>query len=74
MSTTGQKDDFTRQVGLLESFYTAQGWTYEGLADVGSGLNYQSVDCDNSLTVPVQARLDDWYSATRTEYFVLGQS
>ncbi|WP_276982112.1 IS607 family transposase, partial [Ferrimicrobium acidiphilum] len=41
VSTTGQKDDFTRQVGLLESFYTAQGWTYEGLADVGSGLNYR---------------------------------
>ena len=41
VSTTGQKDDLTRQVALLESFCAAQGWTYEILTDVGSGLNYQ---------------------------------
>ncbi|MGC8626396.1 MAG: IS607 family transposase [Acidimicrobiales bacterium] len=39
-STNGQKDDLTRQVGLLESFCAAQGWTYEVITDVGSGLNY----------------------------------
>ena len=41
VSTTDQKDDLTRQVALLESFCAAQGWTYEILTDVGSGLNYQ---------------------------------
>ena len=41
VSTTGQKDDLTRQVALLESFCAAQGWTYEILTDVGSGLNYR---------------------------------
>lgn len=40
VSTNGQKDDLTRQVGLLESFCAAQGWTYEVITDVGSGLNY----------------------------------
>jgi predicted site-specific integrase-resolvase len=35
-----QEDHFTRQVALLESFCTAQGWTYEVISDVGSGLNY----------------------------------
>ena len=40
VSTNGQKDDLVRQVGLLESFCAAQGWTYEVITDVGSGLNY----------------------------------
>jgi putative resolvase len=40
VSTSGQKDDLTRQVALLESFCAAQGWTYEVISDVGSGLNY----------------------------------
>jgi predicted site-specific integrase-resolvase len=38
--TNGQKDDFVRQVALLEHFCAAQGWTYEVIADIGSGLNY----------------------------------
>ena len=41
VSTTGQKDDLTRQVALLESFCAAHLWTYEVLTDVGSGLNYR---------------------------------
>jgi putative resolvase len=40
VSTSGQKDDLTRQVALLESFCAAQGWNYEVICDVGSGLNY----------------------------------
>ena len=42
VSTNGQKDDLTRQVALLESFCAAQGWTYEVITDVGSGLNYHN--------------------------------
>ena len=40
VSTSAQKDDLTRQVALLESFCAAQGWTYQVITDVGSGLNY----------------------------------
>ena len=40
VSTSGQKDDLVRQVALLESFCAANGWTYEVISDVGSGLNY----------------------------------
>jgi putative resolvase len=40
VSTSEQKDDLTRQVALLESFCAAQGWSYEVICDVGSGLNY----------------------------------
>ena len=35
-----QKEDLVRQVALLESFSAANGWTYEVLQDLGSGLNY----------------------------------
>lgn len=40
VSSHDQKDDLARQVGLLESFSIANGWTYEVLQDLGSGLNY----------------------------------
>jgi len=40
VSTSEQQDDLVRQVALLESFCAAQGWTYEIITDVGSGLNY----------------------------------
>lgn len=40
VSSQDQKGDLERQVALLESFSTANGWTYEVLQDLGSGLNY----------------------------------
>ena len=40
VSTNGQKDDLVRQVALLESFCVANGWAYEVISDVGSGLNH----------------------------------
>jgi predicted site-specific integrase-resolvase len=36
-----QKEDLVRQVALLESFCAANGWTYEVIQDLGSGVNYQ---------------------------------
>ena len=40
VSSHDQKSDLVRQVGLLESFCAANGWTYEVIQDLGSGLNY----------------------------------
>lgn len=40
MSTSGQRDDLVRQRDLLESFSAANGWAYEVIEDVGSGLDY----------------------------------
>jgi len=39
VSSPDQKEDSVRQVALLESFCAANGWTFETLQDVGSGLN-----------------------------------
>ncbi len=40
VSSHDQKEDLVRQVALLESYCAANGWTYEILQDLGSGLNY----------------------------------
>lgn len=40
VSASDQKADLTRQAALLESYCAAQGWTYEVIQDLGSGLNY----------------------------------
>jgi excisionase family DNA binding protein len=40
ISSHDQKEDLKRQVALIESYCAAQGWTYEIVQDMGSGLNY----------------------------------
>jgi len=40
LSSYDQKEDLVRQVALLESYCAANGWTYEVIQDLGSGLNY----------------------------------
>ena len=41
VSSKDQKEDLQRQILRLESYCAAHGWTYEVIADLGSGLNYQ---------------------------------
>ena len=40
MSSRDQKSDLETQVAFLESFCCANGWSYEVVQDLGSGLNY----------------------------------
>jgi putative resolvase len=40
VSSHDQKADLSRQAQVLESFCAANGWTYEVIEDLGSGLNY----------------------------------
>ena len=40
VSSHDQKEDLVRQVGLLETFCAGNGWTYEVVQDLGSGMNY----------------------------------
>lgn len=41
VSSHDQKEDLVRQSQVLESFCSANGWTYELIRDLGSGLNFQ---------------------------------
>lgn len=40
VSSHDQKDDLERQKQVLELYCARQGWTYEVIADLGSGMNY----------------------------------
>jgi putative resolvase len=40
VSSHDQKQDLVRQAQLLEAFSAANGWKYETIQDLGSGLNY----------------------------------
>lgn len=40
VSSHDQKQDLIRQVALLEKYCAANGWTYEVIQDLGSGMNY----------------------------------
>ena len=41
VSSYDQKEDLTRQVERLKSFWAANGWTFEVIQDLGSGMNYK---------------------------------
>jgi predicted site-specific integrase-resolvase len=40
VSSHDQKEDLQRQQQMLEFFCSSQGWTFEMISDLGSGLNY----------------------------------
>ncbi len=41
VSSHDQKEDLIRQAQVIENFCTANGWIYEIVQDLGSGLNFQ---------------------------------
>ncbi|WP_375649680.1 MULTISPECIES: IS607 family transposase [unclassified Bartonella] len=41
ISSHDQKDDLERQKQVLELYCASQGWTYELISDLGSGMNYR---------------------------------
>jgi putative resolvase len=42
VSSHDQKADLVRQAQVLEAFSSANGWQFETIQDLGSGLNYQN--------------------------------
>jgi excisionase family DNA binding protein len=40
VSSSDQKEDLERQKKVLELYCASQGWTYEIISDLGSGMNY----------------------------------
>ena len=41
VSSHDQKDDLERQKQALERYWARQGWTFEVVTDLGSGMNYR---------------------------------
>lgn len=57
VSSHDQKDDLERQKQVLESYCARQGWTFEVIADLGSGVNYHKKGLKRLLDDMVKGRV-----------------
>ncbi len=57
VSSHDQKDDLERQKQVLELYCARQGWTFEVVADSGSGMNYRKKGLKRLLDEMVEGRI-----------------
>ena len=57
VSSHDQKEDLERQKQVLELYCARQGWTFEVLADVGSGINYRKKGLKQLLNAMIDGEI-----------------
>lgn len=57
VSSHDQKDDLERQKQVLELFCARQGWTFEVIADLGSGMNYHKKGLRRLLDYVIEGKV-----------------
>jgi len=57
VSGHGQKDDLERQKQVLERYCAQQGWTFEVIADLGSGMNYRKKGLKRLLDAIIEGQI-----------------
>lgn len=57
-SSHDQKDDLNRQIEMLEMFCSANGWSYEIISDLGSGMNYNKRGLKKLLNLIMEKKID----------------
>jgi len=57
VSSHDQKDDLERQKQVLELYCARQGWTFEVIADLGSGMNYYKKGLKRLLSEIIDDRI-----------------
>ena len=57
VSSHDQKDDLERQKQVLERYCARQGWTFEVIADLGSGMNYHKRGLKRLLDAVIEGRI-----------------
>lgn len=57
VSSHDQKEDLERQKQVLELYCARQGWTFEVVADLGSGMNYHKKGLKRLLDAVVEGRI-----------------
>ncbi len=57
VSSHDQKPDLERQAQVLEAYCAAQGWTFEVVTDLGSGMNYRKKGLKRLLDDIVEGRV-----------------
>ena len=58
VSSHDQKADLERQQKLLELYCSAKGWTFEIIADLGSGMNYHKRGLKRLLNLIVDGKIE----------------
>ncbi len=57
VSSHDQKDDLERQKQVLELYCARQGWTFEVIADLGSGMNYHKKGLKKLLEAIIEGQV-----------------
>lgn len=57
VSSHDQKDDLERQKQVLELYCAGQGWTFEVIADLGSGMNYHKKGLKRLLDAVIDGQI-----------------
>lgn len=57
VSSHDQKDDLERQKQVLELYCAQQGWTFEVIADLGSGMNYHKKGLKRLLDAIIEGQI-----------------
>ena len=57
VSSHDQKDDLERQKQVLERYCARQGWTFEVIADLGSGMNYHKKGLKRLLDAIIEGQV-----------------
>jgi putative resolvase len=57
VSSHDQKDDLERQKQVLELYCSTQGWTFELISDLGSGMNYHKKGLKHLLDEIMEGRV-----------------
>ena len=57
VSSHDQKDDLERQKQVLELYCARQGWTFEVIADLGSGMNYRKKGLKRLLDAIIEGQV-----------------
>jgi predicted site-specific integrase-resolvase len=57
VSSSDQRADLERQAQVLEAYCASQGWTYEVVTDLGSGMNYRKKGLKRLLDDIVEDRV-----------------
>ncbi len=57
VSSHDQKDDLERQKQVLELYCARQGWTFEIIADLGSGMNYHKKGLKKLLDAVIEGQI-----------------
>ena len=57
VSSRDQKSDLTRQQKVLEMYCATQGWSYELISDLGSGMNYYKKGLKQLLNLLLEGKI-----------------